>query len=65
MGEQPMAGIRRTELHKEADTKGEGVVFLTESGGIGMEYNGRIAVKRLEDWIALAWGDINSPTRRR
>lgn len=59
------AGIRRTELHKEADSQGEGVVFLTESGGIGMEYNGRIAVKRLEDWIALAWGDLQTPTRRR
>ena len=68
MSEQPETarlGIRRTELHKEADSRGEGVVFLTESGGIGMEFNGRIAVKRLEDWISMAWGDIPTVTRRR
>lgn len=40
------------------DTHGYGTVFLTEHGGIGMELNGRIVVKTIEAWIALAWGDL-------
>jgi len=33
-------------------------VFTTESGAIGMEAHGRIDIKTIEAWIAMAWGDI-------
>ena len=36
----------------------EGTVFLTESGAIGMECNGRICVHSIEQWIALSWRDL-------
>ena len=35
-------------------------VFVTESGAIGMEAHGRIAIKTIESWIAMAWNDIPS-----
>lgn len=34
-------------------------VFFTESGALGMEYQGRIVIKTIESWIALAWGDLD------
>jgi hypothetical protein len=34
------------------------IVFVTESGAIGMEAGGRVAIKTIESWIALAWGDL-------
>ncbi len=56
---QPANGGKtyRTTLYKHADSVGEGSVFVTATGGIGMEYNGRIVVKRLEHWVAMAYGD--------
>ena len=47
--------LRNTTIHE--DPQG-GHVFLTESGAVGMEYNGRICVHSIEQWIALSWRDI-------
>ena len=33
-------------------------VFVTESGAIGMECDGRLAIKTIEAWIAMAWADV-------
>ena len=47
--------LRNTTIHE--DPQG-GHVFLTESGAIGIEYNGRICVHSIEQWIALSWRDL-------
>ena len=45
-----------------ADAHG-GTVFLTKSGAIGMECDGRLAVHTVEHWIALSWRDFpTAPT---
>ena len=38
-------------------------VFVTARGAIGMEVNGRITIKTIESWIAMAWHDIPSAPR--
>ena len=39
-------------------------VFLTPSGAIGMEHNGRTSIHTIEQWIAYSWNDLtNTHTR--
>lgn len=50
---------RNTAIYTEPADKGEpGHVFITEHGSVGMEKHGRIVVKSIESWIAMAWGDL-------
>ena len=59
---------RHTVIHRTPeDTPSSGgfqyetTVFVTESGAIGMEAHGRIAIKTIESWIAMAWYDNIPP----
>ena len=53
--------LRNTTIHE--DPQG-GHVFLTESGAIGMEFNGRISVHTIERWLAYSWNDLNNTHKR-
>ena len=51
-----VSGNRLTNL-LDPTTPGS-ALFLTEHGSVGMEFAGRIAVKSIQQWIALAFGDL-------
>ena len=54
------SGCRNTTIYRRSsDYPDAPTVFTTESGAIGMESHGRIAIKTIEAWIAMAWGDIS------
>lgn len=50
-----ITGIADSTLYRAPEHTGR--VFVTATGGIGMEAEGRLAVKSIDGWIALAWND--------
>lgn len=60
MDESNRAGFKPIDIYRaDADTH----VFVVESGAVGMEHHGRMAIKQVAEWIALAWGDLRKKER--